>query len=173
MALREIITYPNPILRQKAEPVTAFDAELENLLADMAETMYAAPGVGLAANQIGLPLQILVIDITPKDAEKELIELINPQILPVGEETDIDEEGCLSVPEYSAKVKRYRRLKVTACDRSGASREFEAEGFLARVLQHEVDHLQGRLFIDHLSALKRSLYKKKRKKQLQQEEQAA
>ena len=173
MALREILTYPNSILRQQAEPVTAFDAELEKLLADMAATMYAAPGIGLAANQIGLPLQVVVIDITPKDADKELIELINPQLLPVGEETDIDDEGCLSVPEFTAKVKRFRHLKVTARNRSGAPLEFEADGLLARVLQHEVDHLQGRLFIDRLSALKRSLYKKKRKKQLQQDEQAA
>lgn len=173
MALREILTYPHPVLRQQAEPVTAFDAEIEQLLADMAETMYAAPGVGLAANQIGLPLQIVVIDVTPKDEKKELIELINPQLQPVEEEgTDIDEEGCLSIPDYRAKVKRFRRLKLTAQDRCGAPLEFEADGFLARVLQHEIDHLQGRLFIDHLSALKRSLYKKKRKKQLQ-EEQAA
>jgi peptide deformylase len=173
MALREILTYPHPILRQQAAPVTDFDAALEELLADMAETMYAAPGIGLAANQIGIPLQIVVIDIAPKGADKELLEFLNPQLAPIGEETDIDEEGCLSVVDYTANVKRFRHLQVTAQDRHGKSMEFEAVDLLARVLQHEVDHLRGRLFIDHLSALKRSLYKKKRKKQLQQDEQAA
>jgi peptide deformylase len=172
MALREILTYPHPILRQQAAPVTVFDTELERLLADMAETMYAAPGIGLAANQIGVPLQIVVIDIAPS-GERELFELVNPQLVPVGEETEVDEEGCLSIVDYTANVKRFRRLQVTAQDRHGQPLAFEAGEMLARVLQHEVDHLQGRLFIDHLSSLKRALYKKRRKKQLQQDEQAA
>jgi peptide deformylase len=172
MALRTILTYPHPILRQEAAPVEAFDAELENLLADMAETMYQAPGIGLAANQVGVPLQLAVIDITPAGEEKRVIELINPVITPLGEECDIDEEGCLSIVDLCAKVKRFRKIKVTAQNRHGEAMEFEAEEFFARVIQHEVDHLRGKLFLDHLSYLKRTLYKKRRKKQLQEEEAA-
>lgn len=172
MALRNILTYPHPVLRQEASPVQTFDAELENLLADMAETMYHAPGVGLAANQIGIPLQVVVIDITPAGEEKKPIELINPQVVPLDEECDLNEEGCLSIVDLCAKVRRFRKVGVTARNRRGETMEFEAEGFLARVIQHEVDHLRGKLFLDHLSSLKRALYKKKRKKQLQEEEAA-
>ena len=172
MAQREILTYPHPVLRETAAPVTAFDASLERLLADMAETMYAAPGIGLAANQIGVALQVVVIDISPKGEEPHLIELVNPQIT-FGEGAQLDEEGCLSVVDLSAKVKRFQKISVKAQDRAGQHLEFEAEDLFARVIQHEVDHLHGKLFIDHLSALKRSMYKKKRKKQLQQDAQAA
>jgi peptide deformylase len=172
MALRKILIYPHPILRQQAEAVTKFDAELERLLTDMAETMYEAPGIGLAANQIGIPLQVVVIDIGPKD-EKKVLELINPQIVPLGEECETNEEGCLSVVDLCAKVKRFRKIGVTALDRHGEPLDFVAEEMFARVVQHEVDHLRGTLFLDHLSSLKRALYKKKRKKQLQQEEEAA
>jgi peptide deformylase len=173
MALRKILTYPHPILKQKASPVKAFDEELEKLLADMAETMYEAPGIGLAANQIGVPLQVVVIDISRTGEENELIELINPRITPLGEECETDEEGCLSVVDLCGKVKRFLNLCVTAQDRRGHPLEFEAEGLLARVIQHEVDHLHGKLFLDHLSSLKRALYKKRRKKQLLQEGEAA
>ena len=171
MALLKIFKYPDPILRQKAEPVTIFDEELKKLVADMAETMYAAPGVGLAANQIGIARQIVVIDITGSDAEeKELITLINPKISN-GEGSEVDEEGCLSVVDYTAKVKRFTKITVEAQDIDGNPLNFEAEDFFARVIQHEVDHLHGHLFIDWISSLKRSLYKKKRKKQLLAEQQ--
>ncbi|MBU4263431.1 MAG: peptide deformylase [Proteobacteria bacterium] len=170
MAIREIIKYPDPLLRKKASPITEFNAELKELVADMAETMYAAPGVGLAANQIGVLLQIVVIDVSPKDDKNKLIPLINPEILE-GEGSVIDEEGCLSVVDYAANVERFSQIKVCARDLEGREIEFEADGWFARVIQHEVDHLNGKLFIDHLSSLKRALYKKKRKKQLLIEEQ--
>ncbi|MDH3359993.1 MAG: peptide deformylase [Desulfobulbaceae bacterium] len=166
MALLKILTYPDPILRQKAEPITVFDEELKTLVANMAETMYAAPGVGLAANQIGIAKQLLVIDITGSDAEeKELITLINPKISK-GEGSAVDEEGCLSVVDYTANVKRFTKIWVEALDVDGNPLAFEAEDYFARVIQHEVDHLNGHLFIDWISSLKLSLYKKKRKKQL-------
>jgi peptide deformylase len=171
MSLQKILAYPHPILRQQAEPVATFDAKLERLLTDMAETMYEAPGIGLAANQIGVPLQVVVIDIGPKN-ENNLIELINPRIIPLGEETETSEEGCLSVVDLCAKVKRWRKINVTASDRQGKPLDFVADELFARVIQHEVDHLRGILFLDHLSPLKRSLYKRKRKKQLLEEEAA-
>ncbi|MBU0682118.1 MAG: peptide deformylase [Proteobacteria bacterium] len=165
MALREILKYPNPLLRKKAEKVTAFDDALQKLIADMAETMYDAPGVGLAAPQIGASLQLLVMDITSREEEPELIVLINPEISE-GEGSEIDEEGCLSVVDLTAKVKRFSKIRVKAQDAEGNHLDFIAEEWFARVIQHEVDHLNGTLFIDHLSSLKRALYKKKRKKQL-------
>ncbi|MBI5558464.1 MAG: peptide deformylase [Deltaproteobacteria bacterium] len=171
MPIREIIKYPNPVLRQKAAPVTEFNEELKKLVSDMAETMYAAPGVGLAANQIGLAIQVVVIDISPKEEKNKLIPLINPEILE-GEGAEVEEEGCLSVVDYAATVKRFAHIRVRACNLDGAQVEFEADGWFARVIQHEVDHLHGKLFIDHLSSLKKTLYKKKRRKQLL-EEQAA
>jgi len=170
MAIREIVKYPNPVLRKKAEPVTEFDATLKELISDMAETMYAAPGVGLAANQVGVLRQVVVIDVSPKDQKNRLIPLINPQITE-GEGSVIDEEGCLSVVDYAANVERFSHIKVRAQDPQGKKVEFEADGWFARVIQHEVDHLDGKLFIDHISSLKRALYKKKRKKQLLKEEQ--
>jgi peptide deformylase len=171
MAIREILKYPHPILRQKAAPVTVFDDALKEMIADMAETMYDAPGVGLAAPQIGVSLQLLVMDITAKEEEPELIVLVNPE-LSEGEGADIEEEGCLSVVDLTAKVTRFTKIRVKAQDAHGAPLDFVAEEWLARVIQHEVDHLNGTLFIDHLSSLKRALYKKKRKKQLA-EDQAA
>jgi len=170
MAIREILKYPHPVLRQTAEPVTVFDDELKALVADMAETMYDAPGVGLAANQIGVTRQVVVIDMTPKDEPKDLITLINPRIVK-GEGSEVDEEGCLSVVDLSANVKRFTKIWVEAQGIDGAPMAFEAEDYFARVIQHEVDHLNGHLFIDWISSLKRSLYKKKRKKQLQAEQQ--
>lgn len=168
MAIREIIKYPHPVLRQKAEPITAFDDELKKLVADMAETMYNAPGSGLAANQIGIPLQVVVIDITPRDRENDLVVLINPKITQE-EGSDTDEEGCLSVIDYSAKVKRAKKIWVEAQDLNGGPKNFEAEDWFARVIQHELDHLIGKLFIDRISSLKRTLYKKRLKKMLQEE----
>ena len=169
MALREIVTYPFPILKETAKPVTDFGPELENLVADMAETMYAAPGVGLAAPQINIPLQLCVIDISPKDEPRELVVLANPRISR-GEGEQIDEEGCLSVLDYFSKVARYEKVWVEAQNLTGQPLSFEAEGYYARVIQHELDHLNGTLFIDRISSLKRTLYKKKVKKRLKAEE---
>lgn len=169
MALREILTYPNPLLRQQAVPVTTFDDDLKKLVSDMAETMYHAPGVGLAANQIGVCLQVLVMDITPKDHPKRLIVLINPEITSF-EGDQVEEEGCLSVIELCANVKRWKKIGVRAKDHEGNQIEFEAEDFFARVIQHEIDHLQGKLFIDRISPLKRALYKKKLRKILQEKQ---
>ncbi len=165
MALRKIVTFPFPVLKDKAKPVTEFGEDLEKLVADMAETMYDAPGVGLAAPQIGVPLQVAVIDITRKDEANHLIVLVNPKIVK-GEGEQTDEEGCLSVEDYSSKVTRFQKIWVEAQDIKGNPINFEAEGFYARVIQHELDHLDGKLFIDRISSLKRSLYKKKLKKQL-------
>jgi len=171
MAIRPIISFPEPLLKQPAKPVTEFGEELEKLVADMAETMYAAPGVGLAAPQIGVPLRLAVIDISPKDEERDLVVLVNPRIVK-GEGEQVDEEGCLSVRDYHAAVKRFEKVWVEAQDIKGNPVSFEAEGFFARVIQHELDHLDGTLFIDRLSSLKRSLYKKKLKKILREEAQA-
>ena len=168
MALREIVTYPFPVLKEIAKPVTEFGAALEPLIADMAETMYAAPGVGLAAPQINVPLQLCVIDVSRKDEPKNLIVLANPKIIR-GEGEESDEEGCLSVREYSTNVSRFTKIWVEAQDINGEPLSFEAEDFYARVIQHELDHLNGTLFIDRISSLKRGLYKKKLKKLLKED----
>jgi len=168
MAIRTILTYPHPVLRQKAEQITVFDQDLKNLVEDMADTMYKAPGVGLAANQIGIARQVVVIDRSTQDNERTYITLVNP-VITNGEGSVIDEEGCLSVVECYAKVKRFRKIHVTAQDVEGTPLEFDAEDRFARIIQHEVDHLLGTLFIDRLSSLKRALYKKKLKKILQEE----
>lgn len=165
MAIRTILTFPDPILRQKAKKVTRFDEDLKKLAADMGETMFDAPGIGLAANQIGVLLQIVVVDVSMPGDGKKFISLVNP-VISEGEGSVIDEEGCLSVIDYTSTVKRFRKIKVTAQDLEGKPMEFSAEGRFARVIQHEVDHLLGKLFIDHISSLKRTLYKKRLKKML-------
>ena len=169
MAIRKIITYPHPVLREKAAPITVFDQALQALVKDMADTMWDAPGVGLAANQIGIARQLVVVDRSTKDEERQYLPLVNP-VITSGEGSIIDEEGCLSVIEYTANVKRFRRICVIAQDVEGNPLEFEAEDRFARIIQHEVDHLLGTLFIDRLSSLKRALYKKKLKKLLQEQE---
>lgn len=168
MAIRKILKYPDPSLRQKAAPVEDFGEDLEKLLNDMAETMYDAPGAGLAATQIGVLQQVVVMDIGPEE-KRELTVLINPEIVSAEGEV-VDVEGCLSVIEYSSKVKRAQKIQVRARDREGKPLEFEAEDWFARVIQHEVDHLHGILYIDRISALKRSLYKKKLKKILKEQQ---
>jgi peptide deformylase len=168
MALRTILTYPHPVLREKAEKVTLFDEALKSLVRDMGETMYDAPGVGLAANQIGVPRQVVVVDVSTAPGEKKFIALVNP-VISGGEGSIVDEEGCLSVIECQAAVKRFRKIHVTAQDVDGAPLEFDAEDRFARIIQHEVDHLLGTLFIDRLSPLKRALYKKRLKKILQEQ----
>ncbi|MBM9536787.1 peptide deformylase [Desulfobulbus alkaliphilus] len=169
MSIRKILTFPHPILRLKAEPITVFDEELHTLVQDMVDTMHAAPGVGLAANQIGIPRQLVVVDNSTVDNERAYLALVNPRIT-AGEGSMVDEEGCLSVVECFAKVKRFRKIHVTAQDMEGNPLQFDAEDRFARIIQHEVDHLLGTLFIDHLSTLKRALYKKKLKKILQEQE---
>ena len=168
--IKKILTYPDKILRKKAKPVTEFDEDLQGLIKDLTDTMFNAPGAGLAANQIGVTKQVVVINTSDKDndEDREAIALINPEILD-GEGSMIDEEGCLSVREYVAKVKRFEKIMVRAQDAKGNTNEFDAEDFFARVIQHECDHLAGKLFIDRISSLKRTLYKKKIKKILKQE----
>ncbi|MGD9949467.1 MAG: peptide deformylase [Desulfobulbus sp.] len=169
MAIREIITYPHPVLRQKAESITEFNEELKTLVEDMADTMYHAPGVGLAANQIGVARRLVVVDQSTEEDERNFIVLVNPEITQ-GEGSVVQEEGCLSVVECYAKVKRYQHIHVTAQDVDGKPLEFDAEDRFARIIQHEVDHLLGTLFIDHLSTLKRAMYKKKLKKLLKDQQ---
>ncbi len=160
MAILKIYSYPEAVLRKKAKKVTSFNDDLKKLATDMAETMYDAPGVGLAANQVGVLQQIIVVDTSPSEDEKEYLALINPEIKD-GTGNVVDEEGCLSVIEYTANVKRFQKIRVSACDLEGKPIEFEAEDRFARIIQHEVDHLHGKLFIDRISVLKRSLYKRK------------
>ncbi len=168
MTILKIHTYPDPVLRAKAGPVTLFDKALESLAIDMAATMYDAPGVGLAANQVGVLKQIVVVDISEEENERKYIILINPEISN-GEGGVVDEEGCLSAPECMGNVKRFRKIHVTARGLDGAELEFDAEDRFARIIQHEVDHLHGRLFIDYLSLLKRTMYKKKVKKMMREQ----
>jgi peptide deformylase len=166
MTVREIRKYPDPLLHKKTDRVDAIDVTLNRLIDDMVETMHAAPGVGLAANQIGVPLQVAVIDLSTQDEavrRHPLLVIINPEILSL-EGAVIEEEGCLSIPEYAEKVKRAQKVKVRALDREGKLFEIEAEGLLAKALQHEIDHLNGLLFIDRLSPLKKNIFKRRHRK---------
>jgi peptide deformylase len=169
MTILHICTYPEEILRQRAEPITEIDEEVVKLVDHMTETMYSAPGIGLAATQVGVAKQVLVVDIAPRRPESELIVLINPEIVAAEGEV-IFEEGCLSVPDYQAEVKRHEKITVRGLNLKGEEVEIEAEGLLAVVLQHEIDHLNGMLFIDRLSKLKRDLYKRRVKKQVAKEQ---
>jgi peptide deformylase len=157
MAVRPILHYPDKRLRELAQPVTRFDAELARLLDDMAETMYAAPGVGLAAPQIGVALRLFLVDVSHGDDQpSDLRTFINPEILEsIGEVCY--EEGCLSFPGIHEEVRRAERIKVRAHDAEGKPFELEAEGLLAIAIQHENDHLNGKLMVDHLSMLRRRL----------------
>ena len=169
MAILHICTYPEEILGQRAEPITEIDEDVVKLVDHMTETMYSAPGIGLAATQVGVAKQVLVADIAPRRPESELIVLINPEIVAAEGEV-IFEEGCLSVPDYQAEVKRHEKVTVRGLNLQGEEVEIEAEGLLAVVLQHEIDHLNGMLFIDRLSKLKRDLYKRKVRKKLAKEQ---
>jgi peptide deformylase len=166
MALLEIRHYPDPVLKKVAAPVTEFDESLRQLAHDMAETMYAAPGVGLAAPQVGISKRLTVIDCSARDEGAQLLILINPEIID-REGDSCEEEGCLSVPEYYARVDRSARVKVRFQDLDERTRVIEAEGLTAIACQHEIDHLDGILFVDHLSPLKRSIFRKKWKKILE------
>lgn len=184
MAIREILEVPDPRLKQISAPVTAFDDDLRALVADMFETMYDAPGIGLAAIQVGVPLRVLVIDLQPDDPDAEPEEctahgghhhthqptlkepqvFINPEILDPSEDLAVYSEGCLSVPEIYADVERPARIRARWQDLDGAQHDQQIDGLLATCLQHEMDHLEGILFIDHLSRLKRSMALKKLEK---------
>ena len=164
----QIYTYPDQILRVKADPVQSIDEDTQTLIDRMAETMYAAPGIGLAANQIGKPIRILVYDLTPREEGRCLSVLINPEIV-LAEGEIVHEEACLSVLDFCSDVTRTEKVKVRGVDRHGNPTDIEAEGLLAICLQHEIDHLNGVLFIDHISSLKRALYKKRLKKRLKKD----
>jgi peptide deformylase len=169
MAKLEIVKVPNPVLRKVAEKVKGYTSDLEKLAQDMAETMYGAPGVGLAANQVAVTRRVIVIDVSPPDKPKNLLVLINPEILE-SEGLDEIEEGCLSVPEFKQFVERPTKIKVRAKNLKGEEVEFTAEGLLARAIQHEFDHIQGRLLLDYAGSIKKQLYLKKRRKLLKQQE---
>ena len=184
MAIREILEVPDPRLKTVSAPVDTFDAALKTLVADMFETMYAANGIGLAAIQVGVPSRVLVIDLQPEDPDAEPEEctahgghkhthqplrkeprvFVNPEILDPAEEHNVYQEGCLSVPEIYADVERPKTCRVRWQDLDGNVHEEEMEGLLATCIQHEMDHLEGILFIDHLSRLKRTMALKKLEK---------
>jgi peptide deformylase len=158
--IRRILTYPDPELKKKSAPVTILNEKIIELARDMAETMYDAPGVGLAAPQIGVHQRVIVIDVSPKDEKPNLIVAINPVIVH-GEGESFEEEGCLSVPRYGANVRRYASVVVKGLNLEGEEVTWQAEDLLAIAFQHEIDHLDGILFVDHLSPLKKDIFRKK------------
>jgi peptide deformylase len=165
MAILPIRKLPDPVLREQAREVTEINRELQRLIDDMADTMYAAPGLGLAASQVGVLHRLIVFDVSHREGgPRDLQVILNPCIT-AGEGEITREEGCLSVADFSAEVKRHAKVKVKGLDREGKPIEMTGEGLLAVVLQHEVDHLDGILFIDHLSRLKRGLYLRRLRKQ--------
>jgi len=165
MTIRPILTAPDPRLRQVSKPVEKVDDDLRALMDDMLETMYDAPGIGLAAIQIGVPKRVIVMDLADKDAEPEPRYFVNPEILDPSEDMNVYEEGCLSVPDYYDEVERPSTCRVRFLDYDGNEQIIEADGMLATCIQHEMDHLEGVLFIDHLSRLKRERVLKKLKKE--------
>lgn len=158
--VREILVYPDPVLKQKAKPVAQVDDSVRELVRDMVETMYSADGVGLAAPQVGVLKRIIVIDPAPGTKESKLYVFINPEIVSADGRTKYT-EGCLSIPGESEEIERFEKLTVRALDEQGETFEVEAEGLLAIALQHEIDHLDGVLFVDRLSSLKRGLIRKR------------
>lgn len=167
MSIRKIYQYPEPVLRQETAAIEIFDEDLKKLAEDMADTMYDAPGIGLAAPQIGESVKLIVVDISvDREEHRQYMTMVNPKIV-AQEGSQLDEEGCLSIPELTAKVKRFQKITVSYQDLEGKDLELTTENRFAVVLQHEIDHINGILFIDHLSSLKRNLYKKKVKKLLQ------
>ena len=165
MAILEILKYPEPILSRVAAPVKNFSDKTLALIGDMLETMYAAPGVGLAAPQVGVSQRIIVMDVNHENPGTEIYRLINP-VITRSEGEIVWEEGCLSVVDYTAEVRRAAQVEVVAVDEKENPVKIEADGLLAVALQHEIDHLVGKLFIDRISRLKRDLYTRKRKKML-------
>lgn len=165
MAKLDILTFPDPRLRRKAIPVARVDADIVRLVDDMLETMYAAPGIGLAAIQVNVPRRVVVIDVS--DNHDTPLCLINPEILAREGEEQMD-EGCLSVPGFFEPVKRAERVRVQALDREGEPFTLDADGLLAVCIQHEIDHLDGKLFVDHISMLKRQRIRRKLEKEQRQ-----
>ena len=165
MSIRNIIIEPDTILRKESEPSHQVNDDTQKLLDDMLKTMYAAPGIGLAAVQIGILKRIIVIDISKKEEKKNPIFLINPEITYQSKETSTYEEGCLSLPGHFAEIERPAKCKINYIDYNGKKAELEAEGLLSTCVQHEIDHLNGILFIDYLSKLKKDMIIKKLKKQ--------
>ncbi len=167
--LRTILTYPDPELKKKSVPVTIINEKTHELVRDMAETMYEAPGVGLAAPQIGIQQRVIVIDVAGKDEPPALIVAINPVIVHADGES-YEEEGCLSVPKYSANVRRHARVIVRGLNLDGEEVTWKAEGLLAIAFQHEIDHLDGILFVDHVSPLKREIFRKRYRRMQEEQE---
>jgi peptide deformylase len=165
MALLPIITLPDPLLRKTSAPIERVDDELRALADDMLETMYDAPGVGLAAVQVGILRRLIVADAAGKDEGRRPLVLINPEILTLGSDMRLHEEGCLSIPDVRIDIERPAWLRVRYLDRDGKPREMDASGLLATVIQHEIDHLNGRMIIDFLSRLKRDMIVRRFKKQ--------
>jgi len=165
MALREILTEPNKILRQKSSKVEKVDEDIRMLMDDMLETMYAAPGIGLAAIQVGVPKRVIVLDISSKDDPRNPIYFVNPEVVEKSKNNFTYEEGCLSVPGQFAEIDRPDKCHIKYLDYYGIPKEIKAEGMLATCIQHEIDHLEGILFIDYLSKLKKSMIIKKLSKQ--------
>ncbi|HSV92793.1 MAG TPA: peptide deformylase [Desulfobacterales bacterium] len=165
----KILTYPEKILLNPTEPLANIDGQVQQMIGSMAEAMYAAPGVGLAANQVGWGKSLLIYDLGAREGERDLRVLINPKILESEGQIVSENEGCLSIPDYRADVKRAERILIEGVDREGNPVRLEAEDFHAVVLQHEMDHLSGKLFIDRISSLKRELYKRRVRKALMRE----
>ena len=161
MALRPLVILPDPLLRKVSRPVERVDDALKRFAGDMLETMYDAPGIGLAAVQVGEPVRMLVVDIAGEDEEKRPQVFLNPEVLSVSDEVSTYEEGCLSIPDYYAEVQRPAKVTARYLGLDGEMHEIDAEGVLATCLQHEMDHLNGVLFIDHISKLKRDMVVKK------------
>ena len=170
MKVLDIVTYPDKFLKNPTKPVENIDGLLQSLIEDMGTTMYQAPGIGLAAIQVGIDKSMLIYDIAPKEEGRRLNVLINPKIISQEGEILSEDEGCLSVPDFRADVKRAARVLVEAVDRDGNPKRIEAEGLLAIVLQHEIDHLNGTLFIDRISALKRQMFSRRVAKKLKQQD---
>lgn len=169
MAILEILKYPHPTLKKRSESVSRINDEVQTLIRDMRETMYAAGGVGLAACQVGASTRIIVLDVSPMDPEQSFFALINPEI--VSEEGEIDhEEGCLSVPECQEKIKRKEKVRVKGLSSEGKEIEINGDGILAIALQHEIDHTNGILILDRVSRLKREIYRNRLKKEKRKEE---
>jgi peptide deformylase len=165
MAKLPIVTLPDPILRQVSAPVERIDDDLRRLMDDMLETMYAAPGVGLAAIQVGVARRVAVIDVAAEGEEPRPLYLVNPEIVALGPEPRLHEEGCLSIPDVHVEIERPSTLTLRYLGRSGEVQELEAEGLLATAIQHELNHLDGKLIIDFLSSLKREMVVRRFKKQ--------
>ena len=168
MPMLNILTYPDNFLRQPAKPIEDIDGTTQKMIEDMSYTMYESKGVGLAAIQVGFDKSLLVYDVSQREGGKSLQVLINPRIIESHGRIISEEEGCLSVPDLRADVKRAESVLVEGLDREGKPLRIDAEGHLAIILQHEIDHLNGILFIDHISALKRELYKRRIKKKLRE-----